>query len=317
MRPALSGFAIGLSIVLPAPRRPPITVGPAAVRMIMVAPGESLRVTATGHGPTVVLVPGLFGSAFGYRHLMAALADSGYRAVVVEPLAIGGSSRPRDADYSLTAQSDRIASALGSLGVEPAIVVGHAVGGSMVLRLGYRHPELVRAIVLLEGGPVEAAATPGFRRALSLVKWIKWLGGRRILRGRIKKELMASSADPAWVTDEVIEGYTAIATAQLDQTLDAFRSMAKSQEPEQLVSHLQHITCPIHLLMGMAPHRGGPPPDEVRLLGDRLPHFTIDSVPGAGHYLFEENAGAVLTIIASMRVALDRAAAVAAAGRPE
>lgn len=317
MPPVLATLTIALSITLQSAGLPPRLSEAESVQMIAVAPGESLRVTTTGHGPTVVLVPGLFGSAFGFRHLIRALADSGFRTVVVEPLAIGGSARPREADYSLTAQSDRIATALGSLDVAPAIVVGHAVGGSMVLRLAYRHPERVRAIVLLEGGPVEAAATPGFRRALSLVKWIKWLGAKRILRGRIRKELIASSADPAWVTDDVIEGYTAIATAQLDQTLDAFRSMARSSEPEQLNPHLKGITCPTHLVVGMVPHRGGPPPDEARLLSDRLPHFAIDSVPRSGHYLFEENPGAVLTIIASLEAELDHAAALVATGRPQ
>ncbi|MEO8452243.1 MAG: alpha/beta hydrolase [Gemmatimonadota bacterium] len=273
--------------------------------------------TTLGRGPTVVLVPGLFGSAFGYRHLTHALVDSRYRALVVEPLAIGGSSRPREADYSLTAQSDRLATVLTSIGAEPAIIVGHAVGGSVVLRLGYRNPELVRAIVLLDGGPSEAAATEGFRHALGLVKWVKWLGGQRILRGRIKKELTEASADPAWVTDEVIAGYTASTTAQLDATLDAFRSMAKSREPELLGPRLAEIACPVRLALGLAPHRGGIPPDQLELLVARLPRFVIDSIPGAGHYLFEEQPQAVMAIIASVRVELDRAAAVAALGRAQ
>lgn len=112
--------------------------------------------------------------------------------------------------------------------MQPALS-GFGIGLSIVLQAPPRPPITV-----------DPAATPGFRRALSLVKWIKWLGGRRI--------------------------------------------------------------------------PGGPPPEEV---GDRLPHFTIDSVPGAGHDLVEENAGAVLAIIASMRVELDRATAVAATGRSE
>ncbi len=292
-----------------------LTTGPPDVQLVAVAPGESLQVTISGRGPTVLLVPGLFGSAFAYRHLTEGLVSSGYRALVIEPLALGGSSRPRGADYSLTAQSDRLAAALTLIGAEPAIVVGHAVGGSMVLRLGYRHPELVRAIVLLDGGPGEAAATPGFRKALGLVKWVKWLGGKRILRGRVKKELAAASADPAWVTDEVIAGYTATATAQLDATLAAFRSMAESREPEALGPRLAEIGCPVRLVVGLAPHPGGIPLEQLQLLRERLPRFAIDSVPGAGHYLFEEQPQAVLAIIVSVRAELERAAA-AIVGRP-
>src|SRR5918995_771026 len=134
-------------------------------KQIQVAEGERLRVVDSGAGEPIVLVPGLLGSAFAFRKLSARLVGAGHRVIVVEPLGFGGSSRPKTADYSLTAQADRIAAVLEALGVEPAVVVAHAVGGSMALRLACRHPERVRAVVSLDGGPAEAAATPGLRRA--------------------------------------------------------------------------------------------------------------------------------------------------------
>jgi pimeloyl-ACP methyl ester carboxylesterase len=90
------------------PVRPP----PVHEVLIPVAPLESLRVTTAGAGETVVLVPGLFGSAFGYRHLLELLPAAGFRVVVIEPLGIGRSSRPERANYSLTAQADRLAAVL-------------------------------------------------------------------------------------------------------------------------------------------------------------------------------------------------------------
>src|SRR2546428_11240312 len=59
---------------------------------LALSPAESVAVTVTGTGDPVVLVPGLFGSAFGYRTLIPLLTDAGYRAIVVEPLGIGGSA---------------------------------------------------------------------------------------------------------------------------------------------------------------------------------------------------------------------------------
>ena len=41
--------------------------------MVPVAPAESLSVEATGRGDPVVLIPGLFGSAFGFRKLVPLL----------------------------------------------------------------------------------------------------------------------------------------------------------------------------------------------------------------------------------------------------
>src|SRR5215213_3303729 len=99
-------------LVVPAAATPTVRRTVPHELLVPVAPAESLRVTAAGTGSVVVLLPGLFGSAFGYRHLLALLPAAGYRAVVIEPLGIGGSPRPRGADYSLTAQAERIAAAL-------------------------------------------------------------------------------------------------------------------------------------------------------------------------------------------------------------
>ncbi len=268
--------------------------------LVPVAPAESLRVTSAGTGETVVLVPGLFGSAFGYRHLLRLLPAAGYRAVVVEPLGIGGSPRPRGADYSLTAQADRIAAALERLGGAPAIVVAHSVGASMALRLAYRHPERVRALISLDGGPAEEAATPGFRRAMRYVPWIKWLGGVKRLRPQLRKDLIAASGDASWVTDEVMDGYTAGAAQDLDGTLLAFLAMSEAREPEALAPRLAAIRCPVRLVLGSAPHKGGVAPAQVELLRARIPSLAIDTVPGAGQYLFEEQPAAVVGVVTEL-----------------
>src|SRR5262245_46622924 len=81
--------------------------------------GAAVNVVRSGHGSPVVFIPGLSGSAFGYRKIAVLLDRAGYESIVVEPLGIGGAPRPRHADYSLTAQADRIAAVLESLHVEP------------------------------------------------------------------------------------------------------------------------------------------------------------------------------------------------------
>src|SRR2546426_11774772 len=66
---------------------------------VSVAPAESLSVTVAGQGTPVVLIPGLFGSAFAYRTLVPQLTAAGYQAIVIEPLGIGGSARPARARH--------------------------------------------------------------------------------------------------------------------------------------------------------------------------------------------------------------------------
>ncbi len=273
---------------------------------VVLPSAESLRVSVSGPeaGAPVVLIPGLFGSAFAYRHVLPPLTEAGYRTLVIEPLGVGGSGRPEHADYSLTAQADRIAAVLDTLDVRNAILVAHSLGSSMALRLAYRRPDLVRAVVSLEGGPAEAAATASFRRAMRFAPWIKWFGGVRRIRGKVRSGLIAASGDPRWVTDSVVDAYTAGAASDLDATLKAFLRMTEAREPQRLATHLEEIHCPVRLLLGTAPHEGGVPPADVDVLRLRVSSFTIDSVEGSGHYIFEERPDAVVAAVEWLRAEL-------------
>lgn len=280
----------GAGVVPGAPTRLFVRVGPA----------ESLQVTLAGQGDPVVLIPGLFGSAYAYRHLLDRLPPAGYRALVIEPLGIGTSARPEDADYSLTGQADRIAHVMRELETGPAVLVAHSTGASMALRLAYRHPELVQGIVSLDGGAAERATSRGFRRAMQYVPWIKWMGGVKRVRAKIHESLVETSGDTTWVTEEVVDGYTAGARADLDGTLKAYLRMADAREPERLEPRLGSIRCPVRLVVGTAPHEGGIPDKQLAKLDQVLEDFTVDSVPGAGLHVYEERPDAIVAAVAAV-----------------
>ncbi|HXE84513.1 MAG TPA: alpha/beta hydrolase [Gemmatimonadales bacterium] len=278
----------------------------AQMRMISVVAGESLAVTISGadSGLPLVLIPGLFGSHFGFRKVVPPLNAAGYRTIVIEPLGVGSSSRPPHADYSLTAQADRIAGVLDSLHVDNAVVVAHALGAAMGLRLAYRRPDLVRGLVALDGGPTESAVTPTFKRMVRLFPWVKLLGGVGLVRKKTRETMVNSSGDTTWVTDEVVTEYTAGVAADLTGTLKAYLAMAAAKEPERLAPHLASVTCPVRLVVGAAPHGGNVNEDDVARLQDSLPAFALDSIPGAGHYLQEERPDVVVAAVAQLEAAM-------------
>jgi pimeloyl-ACP methyl ester carboxylesterase len=286
----------------PAPRpvSPPEPTSPRRL-YVRVAEAESLQVTIAGEGEPVVLIPGLFGSAFAFRHLLDRLPAAGYQAVVVEPLGIGTSARPEDGDYSLSRQSERIATVMGELLDRPAVLVAHSTGASMALRVAYRHPELVAGVVSIDGGPAERATSRGFRRAMQYVPWIKWMGGVRRVRAKIRESLMETSGDTTWVTEAVVDGYTEGPRADLDGTLKAYLRMAESREPEPLGPHLSSIRCPVRLLVGAVPHEGGIPDKQLEALKRGLAGFAVDSVPGAGLHVHEERPDAVVEAVRKVR----------------
>ncbi len=273
---------------------------------VPLAPGESLAVATAGAGQSVVLIPGLFGSEFGFRQLVPLLDAAGYRTIVIEPLGIGSSTRPPRADYSLTAQADRIAGVLDSLGERQALIVAHSIGGSEAFRLAYRRPDLVRGMISIEGGPTEAAVTPAFKRALKFAPWIKLFGGVKLVRRKIRSMLIASSGDTSWVTDDVVSGYTTGAARNLDATLKAYLAMANSREPGKLWPHLVDVRCPVRLIVGGEPHDGDVNPAEVRLLQRTVRAFAVDSVPGAGHFVHEEQPQAVVAALGRLEASLAR-----------
>ena len=258
------------------------------------APEYTLHVFVTGAGPAVVVIPGLAGGAFAFRNVVPLLRESGCTVIVIEPLGVGASGRPRRGDYSLSAQTDRIADALDTLHVRDAVVVGHARGASIAMRLAYRRPELVRAILSIEGGAAEAAAGPALRRAMRWARLIKLFGTGNGLRKRIRDQMIESSGNPAWVRDEVVEGYAAPAVADFKRTIDVLAGMAKSREPDSLRPHLGSIPCCVELLVGDAPHLGAIDSEQIETLRQQLRCFSLSHVPGTGHFIQEERPEAIL-----------------------
>ena len=265
---------------------------------VVVAPAETVHVEVwPGTGKPVAVIPGLFGASFTFRKVVPLLAAQGFRPIVIEPLGTGFSSRPLKADYSLSAQSHRIAAVLDSLSSGPVLVLAHSLGAAIAFRLAIERPDLVRGIVSLEGGPTEEAMTPTFRSAMRFVPWIRLLGGIGLVRRKIRGMLLDSSGDQSWVTDGIVLGYTLGEARDLNATLRTFLAMSRAREPAKLAPRLGDIACPVTLVVGTAHHDGDVPPEEVALMSRSIQAFEVDSQRGAGHYLQEERPAAVVSAV--------------------
>jgi pimeloyl-ACP methyl ester carboxylesterase len=260
----------------------------AASGYMAVGPKEGVRVFIEGSGPPIVLVPGLSGCAYGYRGVAPLLREQGFRTIIIEPLAVGESTRPRGADYTLTAQSGRIATVMRRLRVKKALVVAHGVSFSMALRLALDEPDLVDALVSIEGGPAETAATPTVRTGLKMAKVLIKIVGDDFIREGSVKILEKSSGDPSWINMRTIHEYIRGPRSDMNATLDAVIAMAEQPEPYALKPRLGEITQPVLVLLGDAEHRGAVSEEDIATLRDGLPDVTFRTVPGAGHFIFEE-----------------------------
>jgi pimeloyl-ACP methyl ester carboxylesterase len=93
------------------------------------------------------------------------LADR-HRVVRFDLLGHGGSDKPAEG-YDVDRQADLVAEALGQLGIEGALVVGHSLGGSVATALAQRHSELVDRVGLLGVPPDESFADLGLLASLA------------------------------------------------------------------------------------------------------------------------------------------------------
>jgi len=242
---------------------------------------DSLHVVDVGSGRPVVIIPWLVGGAYGFRNVLPLLREGGYRTVIIEPLGVGESARPREADYSLDAQTDRVVAVLDRLELPDAIVVGHGLGGAIAYRLAAARPDLVRAVISIEGHPAETAASPGLKKARRYAFLIKLFVTKGKVRKRMREGLIASSGNASWVVDDVVDHYAAPATANVKRAIDVLAAIARSREREPLRRRLPSIRCPVELLIGDTRHRGSMDQGAVELLRSSIPDFSVAGIPGA------------------------------------
>ena len=104
-----------------------------------------------GVGAPIILTHGLAASLHDWDDLLPLLASSGYAGYALDLLGHGESYKPADfSEYTFDAVFDHFSAWIDSLHItEPMILVGHSLGGGVVLQYAIRYPERVRALVLV------------------------------------------------------------------------------------------------------------------------------------------------------------------------
>ncbi|MGD0765442.1 MAG: alpha/beta hydrolase [Dehalococcoidia bacterium] len=168
--------------------------------------GVELHYTAMGQGPTILLIHGLNGSTFSFRHLAPLLAD-GYRVLALDLMGFGYSERPPHAEYSLVAQAHLVNGFLDALGIEKAVVLGHSLGGAVAMHLAVMFPERVGRLILVDSAS-DSETRRGLRSARLARPLLPVVAPFTIQNPRFRRMSLRSGVyDPALITPEVMEGY--------------------------------------------------------------------------------------------------------------
>jgi pimeloyl-ACP methyl ester carboxylesterase len=231
--------------------------------------GVSLTYTEEGSGdPPVLLLHGMACDRTQMEAQLHHLAPA-HRAVSLDLRGHGDSDKPHG-DYTTEVFVEDLRRVIVGLGLGRPVVVGHSRGGSLALALAAAHPDLVRALVLLDSG---IRAPDGRRR--DLAPFYASLGGpdhaervREFVAGRLLEP-----TDGAEVTARVVETMAA-APAHVFQAMGsgvlAFDSLAAAQR------------CAVPGLLVLAAR---PSFLDTAAL-DTLPaHWQVARVVGSGHFV--------------------------------
>ena len=114
--------------------------------------GVRLHYVDRGSGPPLVLLHGngVMLQDFLTSGVLEAAAQT-LRVIAFDRPGYGYSTRPRSTIWTPYAQAALIHKALGQLGVDRAVVVGHSWGTLVAVALGLNHRPIVKSLVLLSG----------------------------------------------------------------------------------------------------------------------------------------------------------------------
>ena len=108
-----------------------------------------------GDGPeTVVLVHGFTASGRIWAKVQRAF-DPSFRSIAISNRGAGDSERGETKDdYTVAAFARDLANAVNALGLQNFVLVGHSVGGATAAQFALHHPDVLKALVLLNPVPL-------------------------------------------------------------------------------------------------------------------------------------------------------------------
>jgi pimeloyl-ACP methyl ester carboxylesterase len=143
--------------------------------------GHRVAYRLAGEGPPIILIHGITASSTVWESVGERLARH-HTVLAPDLLGHGQSAKPRG-DYSMGAFASGIRDLALWLGLGPATVVGHSLGGGVAMQFAYQFPERTQRLALVSSGGL-GRRVHGFLRAATLPGSelvIPLLAGRQVL----------------------------------------------------------------------------------------------------------------------------------------
>ncbi|RRQ74642.1 hydrolase [Streptomyces griseofuscus] len=252
-------------------------------------------------GPTVVLLAGFPQTWWAWRTVMPALAER-FHVIAVDLPGQGHSERPHGS-YDTHTVAAHVQAALRALDVPTYWLVAHDVGAWVAFSLALKYEEHLHGVALLDAG------IPGITLPESVPldperAWKTWhfafhlvpalpetlLTGRE--RDYVDWFLRAKTLSPDTFDGAEVDQYAAAIAAEggLRASLAYYRDAPRSARANRDALERGRLTVPV---LGISSSHGSIP-DMAASLGPWAENTTGVVIPGAGHFIPDEQPGAVV-----------------------
>jgi pimeloyl-ACP methyl ester carboxylesterase len=109
--------------------------------------GNAIHYLDEGKGPILLMVHGIPEWSFTYRHIIKRLSVH-YRCIIMDNLGFGLSDKPRKADYTHKAHTERLIKFIEKLDLRNIHLFVHDHGGPIGLGYAVQFPENIKSIIL-------------------------------------------------------------------------------------------------------------------------------------------------------------------------
>lgn len=252
------------------------------------ANGRNLFYEEFGEGDPVAFLGGLGGDHRAFAVPVRALGAS-FRAMAVDHRDVGRSDRA-NAEYTTADMAEDVAGWFEALGLPPAHVVGHSMGGLVAQELVIRHPERVKSLTLVS---THAGAYPWKTAVVE-----SWATLKRLTdpAGFTRATLPWLVAPGFYKNGTIIEGLIRFAERnEWPQESDAFARQARAVSRHQAHDRLGSVRTPTLVVVGAEDIVN--PPHVSRALAGLIPGARFAEIPGVGHLPHVEDNGEFQRVI--------------------